>query len=72
MKTKKSVGLILIIAAVVLLGLGINKFDNSGGSVNVLGAELSVKDNTSRQSSYMYMGLAVLCFLGGIYTLKRA
>lgn len=72
MKTNKIIGGILIVAALVLGGLGINKFSNSGESVDILGAEISVEDNNSRNSSYMYMGLALMSFLGGMYTMRKS
>lgn len=72
MKTNKIIGGILIVASLLLGGLGINKFSNSGESVDILGAEISVEDNNSRNSSYMYMGLALMSFLGGMYTMRKS
>lgn len=71
MKGNKSIAIILLLAGLALGIMGVNKYNNSGGSVDVLGAELSVKDNTGRNSAYMYIGLGVLSFLGGMYMYRK-
>ncbi len=67
----KSVGIILIVASLFLGYIGIDKYNNSGASVELLGAEFSVEDSGGRETAYMYLGAGVLLLLGGVYLLGK-
>ena len=72
MKTSKIIGLILILAGLGLGYLGYNKVDANSESVDVLGVELNVSDESGKQEGYIYLGIAAVLFLGGIYTLNKS
>ena len=72
MKTSKIIGLILILAGLGLGYLGYNKVDANSESVDVLGVELNVSDESGKQEGYIYLGIAAVLFLGGIYTFNKS
>lgn len=63
---KKTIGIILIILALVLGYVGVNEFQNSGKSVDILGVELSVEDKQDKTTAYLEIGGAILLLIGGI------
>lgn len=67
---KKVIGAILIIASLGLGYLGIDKVSENTKSVKILGKKIEASDESGKQQGYIYLGLAVVVFIGGIYTLK--
>lgn len=68
---KKIIGVILIILSLYLGYVGVNKFSNSGESVDIAGIELSAKDSQQESTSYIYLGFALLSFIGGIVLVRK-
>lgn len=69
MKLKKYIGILLIVFS---LGyLGIDKISNSSASVELMNVKLGVSDKSGKEQGYIYLGLAILLFGGGIYVLKN-
>jgi LPXTG-motif cell wall-anchored protein len=68
---KNLLPIILILAGLGLGIYGIMKYGDSGASVEVLGVELSAKDNKGQQQAYLFMGLGLASLAGGIYLMKR-
>ena len=68
---KKTTGIILILIAVACGYVGINKLDNSGGTVNLLGIKISAEDEGAKQTGYIMLGLAAISLIGGITLLNR-
>lgn len=64
---KKVIGIILIIVALVLGYLGINDLSGSSASVDILGVEISAKDNSAKEMAYVKIGLGVVALIGGVY-----
>ena len=62
----KGIGIALIIAAVVLAYLGITTISSSGESVEVIGIELSAEDSGMKMQGFIYLGLSVVSFIGGL------
>lgn len=46
--------------------LGVNKINESSASVEVIGIELSASDEAGKTTGYIYLGLALASFIGGI------
>lgn len=69
---KKVIGLLLLIAAVYLGYMGITKFSDSGKSIDVVGIELSTENNQKKNTSYIYLGFALVSAVGGIALLKNS
>ncbi|MCR9065780.1 MAG: hypothetical protein NXI00_17545 [Cytophagales bacterium] len=71
MNTKKIIGLLIILGGLVLGYTGIKKVMNSDASVEVLGLEIDASNKSGKQQGYVFVGLAVVLFAGGIYTLNK-
>ena len=67
----KSLGIILIVVALFLGFVGINKLDESGGTVNFLGIKISAQDEGAKQTAYILLGGAVLAMIGGISVMRQ-
>ena len=63
---KRIIGIALLLLAVYLGYSGINAYSDSTASVDVLGIELKAEDNQQKNTSYIFMGFAVLAAIGGI------
>lgn len=70
MDTTKLIGALLIIAGLSLGYIGFNKIANNTAEVNFLGLKIDASNESGKQQGYMYLGGAILLFVGGIYTLK--
>ncbi|MFN3968238.1 hypothetical protein [Flavobacterium sp.] len=72
MTTSKIIGAILIIVSLGIGYLGYTKIADSSASVNLLGLKIDASDESGKQEGYLFVGLAVVLFAGGIYTLNKA
>lgn len=68
---KSTIGIILIVGAVILGYLGITNLQESSKSVEILGIELKAEDNKGKEIAYIEIGAAVLALVGGIYLLGQ-
>jgi hypothetical protein len=71
MNTTKIIGIVLLIASLGIGYMGIDKVSQSNNSVKLLGLEIGVSNDSQRQEGYLYIGFAVLLFVGGLYTLNK-
>lgn len=69
---KQMVGVLLLIVGLYLGYTGINKYSNSGESVEVLGVEISAEDKDSKTTAFVYIGLAVIALFGSVSLLKSS
>ena len=67
----KIIGIILIVLAVYLGFNGVNMFASSGESVDILGVEISAEDNKQKSTALLYVGLALISFLGGMFLVRK-
>lgn len=68
---KSTIGIILIVAALILGYLGVNQIQESSNSVEVLGIELTAEDKGGKETGYIQLGLGVVALAGGIYLLGK-
>ena len=71
MQTTKILGTVLLIAAIVLGYLGVTKVANSSSEVKVLGLEIDASNESGKEKGYMLIGLAVVLFAGGLYSINK-
>ena len=71
MKIGKILGAVLIIGALYIGYLGINKVSNNSKEVEVLGLEIDASNESGKKQGFLYIGLAVVLFGGGIYSLNK-
>ena len=67
---KKTIGIILIALSIFLGYNGVTMFNNSGESVEVIGIEISAEDTKQKSTAFIYLGLAVASFIGGVTLVK--
>ena len=72
MKTNKIISAILIIVSLIMGYLAYNKISESTKSVNLLGLKVEASDDSGKKEGYLFLGLAVILFSGGIYTLNKS
>ncbi len=72
MNTSKLIGLILIILSLGLGYTGTNKIADNSAEINVLGLEIDASNESGKQQGYLYLGLAAVLFMGGIYTFSKS
>ncbi len=68
---KRIIGILLILLACYLGYAGITKFSNSSQSVDIIGIEISAEDNQKKSTAFIYLGFALLSFIGGIILVKE-
>lgn len=72
MNMSKFLGAMLIFISLLIGYIGINKIDNNSKQVNLLGLiKIDVSNDAEKQEGYLYLGLAVLLFAGGIFIAKE-
>ena len=72
MNTSKLIGAILIIISLLLGYVGFNKIDNNTKEINLLGLKIDTSNESGKQQGYMYLGLAIILFVGGVYTVNKS
>jgi len=73
MNASKIIGAIVIIISLAVGYIGINKIAANTKQINFLGIIKIDADNESgKQKGYLYTGLAIIMFLGGVYTINKS
>lgn len=68
----KVIGAVLIIISLAIAYVGINKISQSTESVNFLGIKIEASDKSGKQEGFLFLGLAIVLLVGGIYTVNKA
>ncbi len=68
---RQLIGLALIISSLGLGYQGIQQISDNSTSLEILNIEIDLSHKSEKQEGYMYVGLAVLLFVGGIYLFKK-
>ena len=71
MKTSKIFGAILIFISLLIGYLGVNKIDDNAKEVNLLGLKIDISNEAEKQQGYLYLGVAVILFAGGIFIINE-
>lgn len=66
MKASKIIGILLIIASLFIGYVGIKKVQDNTNEINVLGIKIEASNESGQQQGYLYLGAAVIVFIGGI------
>ncbi len=72
MEVRKIIGAIVIIISLGLGYLGFKTMSESSNSVKVLGVNIEASNETEKRKGYMFIGLAIVLFAGGIYTINKS
>jgi general stress protein CsbA len=71
MKIGKIIGIILIAFSIYLGYVGINKISNNTAEVNLLGIKIDASNESEQTQGYLFVGLAVILFIGGVLAIKK-
>ncbi|NJM79909.1 MAG: hypothetical protein HC854_10365 [Flavobacterium sp.] len=71
MKATKIIGIILLAFSIYLGYIGVNKVSNSTNEVTFLGIEIDASNESGQTKGFIFLGLAVALFAGGIVALKK-
>ncbi len=72
MNSSKIIGAILIVISLAMGYVGFNKVADNSKEVNILGLKIEASDESAKQRGYIYIGLGILLFAGGVYTLNKS
>ena len=72
MNSSKIIGAILIVISLVMGYIGFNKVADNSKEVNILGLNIEASNESGKQQGYIYLGLGILLFAGGVYTLNKS
>lgn len=68
----KVLSIVLIVLSLGVGYIGINKLAASKDSVKFLGMEISATDESAQTEGFVYVGLAIVLFAGGIVALRKS
>ncbi len=71
MKATKIIGIVLLAFSIYLGYIGVNKVSNSTNEVTFLGVEIDASNESGQTKGFIFLGLAVALFAGGIVALKK-
>ena len=72
MNSSKIIGAILIVISLAMGYFGFNKVADNSKEINLLGLKIEASDESAKQQGYIYIGLGILLFAGGVYTLNKS
>lgn len=68
----RTIGIILIIAALFLGYAGMNRLDDSQETVNFLGIfKFTAQDEGAKETAYLLFAAAALCLVGGVAVMNK-
>ena len=70
MNTSKIIGAVLIVISLAIGYIGINKISDNTKQINILGLKIDADNEAGQQQGYLYLGLAVVLFGGGVFAVK--
>lgn len=71
MVIRKIIGIFLIVLSLGLGYFGVNKISDNSASIEVLDLKVDMSNNSEKELGYIYVGSAIVVFIGGLYLLKK-
>ena len=72
MNISKVIGIILIVISLGVGYIGANKIADSTKEINFLGLKIDASNESGKQQGFIYLGLAIVLFAGGVYAVKKS
>lgn len=72
MNASKIIGAILLVVSLGIGYIGISKIADNTKEINFLGIKINASNESGQKQGYIYLGLGIVLFAGGIYTLTRS
>ena len=69
---KKLIGILLIVVALGLGYIGVNKVADSTKGINFLGIKIEATDKSTKTEGFIYLAIAVVLLAGGVYSATRS
>lgn len=70
MNLSKVIGILLIVVSLGVGYIGINKLADSTKQINFLGLKIDASNESGQTQGVIYMGVAIVMFVGGIYVMR--
>lgn len=68
----RTLGIILIVAALFFGYVGINKINDSEETVNFLGIiKISAEDENEKEVGYLMLAVSAICLVGGVMVMNK-
>ena len=68
---KKTLGLVLIVLAIILAYMGYNQVAESTASAEILGVQLTASDQGGQTQGYILLILGVVSLFAGIFLIRK-
>ncbi len=68
---RQLIGIALIVCSLFLGYQGVEKISNNNASVEILDVKIDLSNKSGKEEGYMYVGLAVLLLISGVYLMKK-
>lgn len=72
MNSTKIIGIVLMVGGIALGYMGITKISDNSASVEILDLEIDISNESGKEQGYLYLGVAILLFAGGVYSLRKS
>jgi hypothetical protein len=72
MNATKIIGVILIVASLGLGYIGFNKVADGTKEINFMGIKINASNESAQTQGFIYLGLAVILFAGGIISINKS
>lgn len=72
MNVSKIIGSLLILISLGIGYIGFNKIMDNTKSINLLGLKIDASNESGKQEGFIYAGLAIGLFAGGMYIMKKS
>ncbi len=72
MNSSKIIGAVLLLISLGIGYIGFNKVAANSKEINFLGLKIDASNDSGKQQGYLYLGLAIILFAGGIYSVNTS
>ena len=72
MNAAKIIGPVLLLISLAVGYVGFNKIASNTKEINLLGLKIDASNESGKQQGYIYLGLAIVLFAGGIYSINTS
>lgn len=72
MKSNKLFAAVLIIISLLVFYIGIGKVSANTETIKFLGIRIDASNESGQTEGFIYLGIALILFIGGIYALGKS
>ncbi|PVX49400.1 putative secreted protein with PEP-CTERM sorting signal [Balneicella halophila] len=71
MNISKVIGIILIVVGIILAYYGVTTISENNHAIELFGAELDFSNESGKEQGYIYLGLALVAFIAGVFMVRK-